>query len=197
MRVKTRVRRQEHSSSVSNQLKMTNLNGSPPADNESGVVLPTQAAWVHVWPKMHIVPHHICDALFWIDVIDFNPLKDNNCEDFYTNECARRPFTDCTLTTLLAQAIRFALHLTFVMVPSPSWTTDIFHRFNQFLSYRSSYKKEEMSNVDLIGHICSSVTGSQGCSCADGPTGGSRWLEHCTGVVGQCGLPAKPSSGFN
>lgn len=43
---------------------MTNLNGSPPANNESGVVLPTQAAWVHVWPKMHIVPQHICDALF-------------------------------------------------------------------------------------------------------------------------------------
>lgn len=62
---------------------MTNLNGSPPANNESGVVFPTQAAWVHVWPKMHIVPQNICDALFWTDIIDFNPLKDNKFENFY------------------------------------------------------------------------------------------------------------------
>lgn len=63
---------------------MTNLNGSPPANNESCVVFPTQTAWIHVWSKMHIVTQHIGDALFWTDIIDFNPLKDTKYENFYT-----------------------------------------------------------------------------------------------------------------
>lgn len=55
--------------------QVANLNGSPPANNESGVVFPTQAAWVHVRPQTDIVPQHICDPLFCADVIDFNSLK--------------------------------------------------------------------------------------------------------------------------
>lgn len=62
--------------------RVVNLNGSPPADDESGVVFPTQAAWVHVRPQTDIVPQHICDPLFCTDVIDFNALKITTFEHF-------------------------------------------------------------------------------------------------------------------
>lgn len=55
-----------------------NLNGSTPANNESGVVFPAQTARVHVGPQAHIVPQHICDPLFCAEVIYFNSLKVNS-----------------------------------------------------------------------------------------------------------------------
>lgn len=56
--------------------KGANLNGHPPANNEGGVVFPTQAAWVHVRPQTDVVPQHIGDPLFCTDIIDFNSLNE-------------------------------------------------------------------------------------------------------------------------
>lgn len=102
---------------------------------------------------------------------------------YYYYYRANYPLTCCTLTTLLAQAIKFALHFIFVIEPSPSWRTVIFHRFSQFLSYRSSCKGGKMSKTFNTVHLQLAGTEEQGCSCAAWPTEGSRWIAHCTGAV--------------
>lgn len=127
--------------------KGANLNGSPPANYESGVVFPTQAAWVHVGPQTDIIPQHICDPLFCTDIIYFNSLKKNQEKKqtlaFFTFICVLFiGVCDWSLTTLLAQAMRLARHWILVMEPSPSWRTDVFQRFNQFFSYRSNFERE-------------------------------------------------------
>lgn len=123
--------------------KAANLDWSPPANNESGVVFPTQAAWVHVRPQADVVPQDVCNPLFCADIVDFNSLKRNQTLAFshwilYFLLLERV----WSLTTLLAQAMRLALHWMLVIEPSPSWSTDVFQRFNQFLSYRSSFGEE-------------------------------------------------------
>lgn len=52
----------------------TNLDRRPPANNEGGVVFPTQAAGVHVRPQVGVVPQHVGDPLLGAEVVDFNPL---------------------------------------------------------------------------------------------------------------------------
>lgn len=71
-----------------------NLNGRTPADNESGVVLPAQAARVHVGPQTHIIPQHIGDPLLCADVIYFYSLKVNK-QHFYIRSCAYRSIGVC------------------------------------------------------------------------------------------------------
>lgn len=161
--------------------KASDLDGSAPADDESAVVLPTQATGVHVRPQTHVIPQHVCDPLFRTDVIDFNSLKDTREEKnkthktFYTfSNILRIEACDRALTTLLAQAMRLALHWMLVMEPSPSWRTDVFQRFNQFLSYSSSWGRQQ---EDIECHTA--------CSCAARPTEGSRWIEHYTGAASQ------------
>lgn len=43
--------------------------------------------------------------------------------------------------------MRLALHWMLLIEPSPSWRTDILHRFNQFLSYRSSFEKKKILHI--------------------------------------------------
>ena len=59
------------------KIKVSNLNGSAPANNESAIVFPTQAAGVHVGPQTDVVPQHICDPLFGAEVVDFDSLKES------------------------------------------------------------------------------------------------------------------------
>lgn len=55
---------------------MTNLDRSPPANNESSVVFPTQATGVHVRPQVGVVPQHGGNPLSCTDVVDFNSLTE-------------------------------------------------------------------------------------------------------------------------
>lgn len=50
------------------------LDRRPPANDEGGVVLPAQAAGVHVRPQVSVVPQHVGDPLLSAEVVDFNPL---------------------------------------------------------------------------------------------------------------------------
>lgn len=61
---------------VTKERKKAHFNGCSPANNESGVVFPTQAARIHVRPQADIVAQHICNSLFCADVIDFNALRE-------------------------------------------------------------------------------------------------------------------------
>lgn len=51
------------------------LDGSSPADDESSIVFPAQAAGVHVGPQTHVIPQHIGDPLLGAEVIDFYSLE--------------------------------------------------------------------------------------------------------------------------
>lgn len=55
-------------------LTRSDLDRRPPANNEGGVVLPAQAAGVHVGPQVGVVPQHVGDPLLGAEVVDFNPL---------------------------------------------------------------------------------------------------------------------------
>lgn len=52
----------------------SDLDRCPPANNKGGVVLPAQAAGVHVRPQVGVVPQHVGDPLLCAEVVDFNPL---------------------------------------------------------------------------------------------------------------------------
>lgn len=117
--------------------RAADLDGGPPAHDQSGVVLPAQAAGIHVGPQADVVPQHVGDPLLCADVVDFNPLTENKHSALFIPHWAclnHRSWWSSSLTTLLAQAMRLALHWMLVMEPSPSWSTDIFQRFSQFLS---------------------------------------------------------------
>ena len=51
------------------------LDGLAPAHDERLVVLPAEAAGVHVRSEAHVVTQHVGDALLGADVIDLHPLR--------------------------------------------------------------------------------------------------------------------------
>ena len=55
--------------------QQSHLDRLPPAHDEGLVVLPAEAAGVHVRSEAHVVPQHVGDALLGADVIDLHTLR--------------------------------------------------------------------------------------------------------------------------
>lgn len=69
------VEQWKHSGLKKSKKRANNLDRCPPAHNEGGVVLPAQAARIHVRPQVSVVPQHVGDPLLGAEVVDFNPLQ--------------------------------------------------------------------------------------------------------------------------
>ena len=155
-----------------------NLDGRPPANNQSGVVFPTQAAGVHVRPQTDIVTQHVCDPLFCADIVDFDSLwKKHNFSTVMFN------------TALFNWGLRLITH--HVVGPGDEISSPL-DVSDWALAFMENRRLPAVQPVSFIQkklwerkqeHNYLKRTPTQECSWAARPTEGSRWTAHHTGAA--------------
>lgn len=159
--------------------KAANLNGSAPANDESGVVFPTQAAWVHVRPQTDIVPQHISDPLFCTDIIDFNSLNESRLLVFAQS-------MQFLLPSLPAHSPHCLPRQWGSLSTGYWWWSPRLHGEQTSSSGSTSFFHTEAALGKKTGKYLTLHSlhfkwmATQGCSRAVRPTEGSRWTAHCT-----------------